>query len=566
MVAEGAPEGHGTADAERRPVILAVDDEPGVLRAVARDLRRGFGERYRILRAGSAAAALEIVDELKRRGEQLALVVADQRMPHMDGVSLLADVDVRFPDARTVLLTAYADTDAAIRAINDVGLDHYLLKPWDPPEEKLFPVLGDLLAAWSSTPALRDPEVRIIGHRWSAASHTVRDLLARNQVPTRWLDVEDVGAAALLAAAGLGDPKLPVLLFRDGSVLEDPAPLEVAERLGRPVHAELPFYDLIVIGAGPAGLGAAVYGASEGLRTLVIEREAAGGQAGQSSRIENYLGFPKGLSGDDLARRASTQAQRFGAEMLSVQEAIALAPREGSFVVTLGDGTEVGAHSVVLATGVAYRQLEAPGVAVLTGAGVYYGAAMTEALSCADQDVIVVGGANSAGQAAVYFARHARRVTMLVRAPSLQASMSQYLIEQIAAIDAITVRTESEVASVAGNGRLGSVRVRDRGDGSEEDLGAAAMFVFIGAEPRTDWLEGVALRDERGFVLAGPDLLQNGRPAGWPLDRDPFLLETSTPGLFVAGDVRHRSVKRVASAVGEGAMAVQLVHQYLSDR
>ncbi len=485
----------------------------------------------------------------------------------MDGVSLLADVDLRFPDARTVLLTAYADTDAAIRAINDVGLDHYLLKPWDPPEEKLFPVLGDLLAAWSATPALRDPDVRIIGHRWSADSHTARDFLARNQVPTRWLDVEDdAEAAALLASADLADPRLPVLFFRDGSFLERPAPLEVAERLGRPVHAELPFYDLIVIGAGPAGLGAAVYGASEGLRTLVIEREAAGGQAGQSSRIENYLGFPKGLSGDDLARRASSQAQRFGAEMLSVQAATALAWREGSFVVTLGDGAEVGAHSVVLATGVAYRQLEAPGVAALTGAGVYYGAAMTEALSCADQDVIVVGGANSAGQAAVYFAQHARRVTMLVRAPSLEASMSQYLIEQIAAIDAITVRTASEVAAVSGNGRLTSVRTRDRTDGSEEDLGAAAMFVFIGAEPSTDWLDGVALRDERGFVLAGPDLLQNGRPAGWPLERDPFLLETSTPGLFVAGDVRHRSVKRVASAVGEGAMAVQLVHQYLSDR
>jgi thioredoxin reductase (NADPH) len=550
-----------------RPVILAVDDEPAVLRAVQRDLRRRFGERYRVLRAGSGAEGLELLDELVRRGEAIAALVADQRMPVMSGVDFLEAAADRAPDARTVLLTAYADTDAAIRAINEVQLDHYLLKPWDPPEERLYPVIDDLLADWSATAGRGTPGLRIIGHRWSRESHALRDILTRNQLPLRWLDIEnDEEATRLLRASGLNGDRLPVIVLDDGEALAAPEPAELAERLGFSTHAEQPFYDIVIVGGGPAGLAAAVYGASEGLRTLMVEREAPGGQAGQSSRIENYLGFPNGLSGSDLARRASAQARRFGAEFLAVQEARGIEARGAARVVHLSDGSEIGAHAILVATGVTYRRLDAPGVADLTGRGVYYGAAMTEALTCKGQDVVIVGGANSAGQAAVYFSSYARRVHVLVRGGSLEAGMSQYLVDQLHRLENVDIHLETEVAGVEGDDHLDRVRTMGK-DGAEMVLGAAALFIFIGAAPRTDWLGDLVRRDDRGFILAGPDLLHDGRPPrGWPLERDPYLLETSTPGVFVAGDVRHDSIKRVASAVGEGAMAVQSVHGYMAGR
>jgi thioredoxin reductase (NADPH) len=547
--------------AERRPAIVAVDDEPAVLAAVARDLRRGFGERYRILRADSGAKALELLTELRTRGDQVALLIADQRMPGMPGTDYLVQARTIVPDAKRVLLTAYADTEAAIAAINEVALDYYLLKPWDPPEEQLFPIVEDLLATWEAGAALEAGGVRIIGHRFSKDSHDLRDFLARNRVPARWLDVERDGEAReLLRVAGVEADRLPVALLEDGAVLERPTILELAERLGVAGQPAQDHYDLVIVGGGPAGLAAAVYGASEGLRTVMVEREAPGGQAGQSSRIENYLGFPAGLSGSDLARRATDQARRLGAELLTVQDVVALrAEGAGRFVDLSGGGT-LSANCVLVASGVSYRQLDAPGFAELTGAGIYYGAAMTEARSCAEQHVVVIGGANSAGQAAVYFAEYAGRVTMLVRGPSLERSMSHYLIEQLAARPKVDVRTESEaVAAEAEDGRLRRLRVR--GPGGEEVLEVDACFVFIGASPRTDWLDGVVARDDRGFILAGPDVSADG----WPLKREPYLLETSVPGVFVAGDVRARSIKRVASAVGEGSMAVSLVHQYLVD-
>jgi thioredoxin reductase (NADPH) len=546
---------------ERRPAIVAVDDEPAVLAAVARDLRRGFGERYRILRAGSGAEALDILAEVRRRGDQVAMLIADQRMPGMPGTEYLVKARTLVPDAKRVLLTAYADTEAAIAAINDVALDYYLLKPWDPPEEQLFPVVEDLLTTWESGAALEAGGVRVIGHRFSRDSHDLRDFLARNRVPGRWLDIERDGEAReLLQVAGVSADRLPVALLEDGTVLERPTVLEIAERLGVAGRPAAEHYDLVIVGGGPAGLAAAVYGASEGLRTVMVEREAPGGQAGQSSRIENYLGFPAGLSGSDLARRATDQARRLGAELLSVQDAVALRVEGTGRIIELSGGGTLSAHCVLVASGVAYRQLDTPGFAELTGAGIYYGAAMTEARSCADQHVVIIGGANSAGQAAVYFAGYAGRVTMLVRS-SLEKSMSHYLIEQIAALDRIDVRAGSQALAAEGeDGHLARVRVRN-GDGAEEVLDADACFVFIGAAPRTDWLDGVVARDERGFILAGPD----AKVAGWGLARDPYLLETTVPGVFVAGDVRARSIKRVASAVGEGSMAVSLVHQYLSD-
>jgi thioredoxin reductase (NADPH) len=546
---------------ERRPAIVAVDDEPAVLAAVARDLRRGFGERYRILRADSGATALELLTELRTRGDHVALLIADQRMPGMAGTDYLVQARTIVPDAKRVLLTAYADTEAAIAAINDVALDYYLLKPWDPPEEQLFPIVEDLLTTWEAGAALEAGGVRVIGHRFSKDSHDLRDFLARNRVPARWLDVERDGEAReLLRVAGVEADRLPVALLEDGAVLERPTILELAERLGVAGQPAQDHYDLVIVGGGPAGLAAAVYGASEGLRTVMVEREAPGGQAGQSSRIENYLGFPTGLSGSDLARRATDQARRLGAELLTVQDVVGLrAEGAGRFVDLSGGGT-LSANCVLVASGVSYRQLDAPGFADLTGAGVYYGAAMTEARSCAQQHVVVIGGANSAGQAAVYFADYAGGVTMLVRGPSLERSMSHYLIEQLSTRPNVTVRTETSAAAAEGeDGRLRRLRVR--GPGGEEVLEVDACFVFIGASPRTDWLEGVVARDERGFILAGPDVSGDG----WPLKRDPFLLETSVPGVFVAGDVRARSIKRVASAVGEGSMAVSLVHQYLVD-
>ena len=545
----------------RRPAILAVDDEPAVLAAVARDLRRGFGDRYRILRAGSGAEALELLAELRRRGDALALVIADQRMPALEGTEFLLRARKIFPDAKRVLLTAYADTEAAIAAINEVGLDYYLLKPWDPPGEHLFPVIEDLLGTWEAGAALEAGGVRIIGHRFSKDTHDLRNFLARNRVPGRWLDVErDAEARELLAVTGVPDERLPVAILEDGSVLERPTVLELAERLGVAGRPAADHYDLVIVGGGPAGLAAAVYGASEGLRTVMVESEAPGGQAGQSSRIENYLGFPAGLSGSDLARRATDQARRLGAELLTVSDAVRLRAEGAGRIVELTNGVELSANCVLVASGVSYRKMDAPGLAELTGAGVYYGAALTEARSCADQHVVVIGGANSAGQAAVYFGGYAQRVSMLVRGDSLVKSMSQYLIEQIAECQNIEVLTRTEaIAAEGANGRLARLRLRTP-DG-ERFVDADACFIFIGALPRTDWLDGVVARDQHGFILSGLD----AREHDWPLGREPYTLETSVPGVFVAGDVRARSIKRVASAVGEGSMAVSLIHEYLAE-
>ena len=546
----------------RRPAILAVDDEPTVLAAVARDLRRGFGERYRILRAASGPEALELMTELRRRGEHLAMVIADQRMPGMEGTDLLVKVRQIYPDAKRVLLTAYADTQAAIAAINEVSLDYYLLKPWDPPEEQLFPVVEDLLTTWEAGAALNMGGVRIIGHRFSKDTHDLRDFIARNRVPGRWLDVErDSEARELLTVADVPEERLPVVLLEDGSVLERPTVLELAERLGVAVRPAADHYDLVIVGGGPAGLAAAVYGASEGLRTVMVEREAPGGQAGQSSRIENYLGFPMGLSGSDLARRATDQARRLGAELLTVSDVSALKVEGAGRIVELTGGVQLSANTVLVASGVSYRMMPAPGFSDFTGAGVYYGAALTEARSCAQQHVVVIGAANSAGQAAVHFSGYASRVTMLVRGESLAKSMSAYLIDQIAALKNVNVLTRTEAVAAEGeNGRLKRLRLRGA-DGEERTENVDACFVFIGALPRTEWLDGVVARDERGFILAGTD----AQAHGWPLPREPRALETSVPGVFVAGDVRARSIKRVASAVGEGSMAVSLIHEYLAE-
>jgi thioredoxin reductase (NADPH) len=542
----------------RRPAILVVDDEPTVLRAVRRDVQTRFSPEYRVYGAPSGAEAEELLGQLATRGEAVALVLADQRMPGMTGVELLDRARGIYPKAKRALLTAYADTDAAIAAINQAQIDYYLQKPWDPPEERLYPTLEDLLGDWEADARLSDADARVVGHRFSPQSHEVRDFLARNRVPYAWYDLDrDQEARRLLDIAGVPEERLPVVFLRDGTVLEAPTPLELAGRFGLATQAELDFYDLVIVGGGPAGLAAAVYGASEGLRTVLVEREAPGGQAGQSSRIENYLGFPNGLSGADLARRAQDQARRFGAELLTVQEVSSLEARGPQRVVVLSDGTELAGHTLLVATGVAYRRLDAPGVEELTGRGVYYGAALTEAEACKDQTVVVVGGANSAGQAAVFLAKQAARVLVLVRGDGLEASMSHYLIQQIAGIPDIEVRTGTQVTEARGDGHLEQLVL----NGSEE-LDVAAMFVFIGAAPYTDWLGDRVARDDRGFVLAGPDVVGN---APWPHERDPFLLETSLPGVFVAGDVRHRSIKRVASAVGEGSMAVQFIHQYLAD-
>ena len=545
----------------RRPAIVVVDDEPAVLAAVARDLRRGFGERYRIVRAGSGEEALGALSELARRGEQVALLVADQRMPGLSGTDYLVRAREIVPTAKRVLLTAYADTQAAIQAINEVSLDYYLLKPWDPPEEEMFPVVEDLLTAWEAGAALESGGVRVIGHRFSRASHDLRDFLARNRVPARWLDVErDAEARQLLKVADVDEDRLPVALLEDGTVLERPTVLELGERLGVAGQPASEHYDLVIVGGGPAGLAAAVYGASEGLKTLMVEREAPGGQAGQSSRIENYLGFPTGLSGSDLTRRATDQARRLGAELLTLQDATRLRVEGSGRIVELSGGGSLSASSVLVASGVSYRHLDVPGFTELTGQGVYYGAALTEARSCAEQHVVVIGGANSAGQAAVYFSSYASRVTMLVRADSLAKSMSHYLIEQIAALPNVEVRTGTQAVGAEGDGRLRALSIRNA-QGTELLDPVDACFVFIGALPRTDWLAGVVARDDRGFILAGLD----AKSDGWPLQRDPFPLETSVPGVLVAGDVRARSIKRVASAVGEGAMAVSLIHQYLAE-
>jgi thioredoxin reductase (NADPH) len=550
-----------SGEAESRPVIVTVDDDPGVSRAVARDLRRRYGERNRIVRAESGEQALDALRQMKLRGEQVAVILADYRMPGLTGIEFLEGAMDIYPFARRVLLTAYADTEAAIDAINVVDLDHYLLKPWDPPEEKLYPVVDDLLKAWQREDRRVVREAKLVGHRWSAPSAELRDFLARNQVPYRWFSSDTDEGRRLLDAAQADGRTLPVLITADGEPLVAPSHAEVADKVGLSTSPGREFYDLVVIGGGPAGLGAAVYGASEGLKTVLVEKYATGGQAGQSSRIENYLGFPDGLSGGQLTDRARRQAIKFGAELLTTREVTALEVNGPARTIRFSDGSAVDAKAVILATGVSYRQLQAPGCTEMTGAGVYYGAALTEAESCKDQDVYVVGGANSAGQSAVYLSRYARSVTMLVRAKSLEASMSYYLIQQIAGIDNIKVRTCTEVAEVRGDGHLQQLTLRDLQTGSTEIVDAAQLFIFIGASPGTSWLDGVVERDLHGFVLAGPDFSQED--SGWPLDRPPYHLETSVPGVFAAGDVRAESAKRVASAVGEGAMAVMFVHRYL---
>jgi thioredoxin reductase (NADPH) len=553
-------------DRSPRPVLLTVDDDPSVSRAVARDLRRRYGGDYRILRADSGQAGLDAIREVVLRGEQVAAILADYRMPGMSGIDFLESAMDLVPHARRALLTAYADTDAAIAAINVVDVDHYLLKPWEPPEEKLYPVIDELLAAWQRDGHTAERKIKILGHPWSAPSYEVRDFLARNLVPYRWYNVAEAEGQRLMAAAGATPDDIPVVITSDGDPLIRPELAELAGAVGLSTVPAEEFYDLVIVGGGPAGLGAAVYGASEGLRTVIIERAAAGGQAGQSSRIENYLGFPDGVSGGQLTDRARRQALRLGAELITARTAVGLEVQGPARRVLFDDGSSVLTRTVLLATGVSYRRLAADGLEDLVGRGVFYGSASTQAPSCAGDHVIIVGGANSAGQAAVFFSRHAARVTVAVRGDSLERSMSSYLIEQIAAIDTIDVRTHTTVEGCSGSEHLECVTLVDSRTGDSQLVDAGHLFVFIGAAPLTDWLPPAVRRDRAGFIRTGPDLVSDGqRPPGWDLDRDPYLLESSVPGVFVAGDVRSESVKRVASAVGEGALAVTLVHRYLAE-
>ena len=549
-----------------KPVIMTVDDDPEVLRAISRDLQKEYGDKFRVLRADSGATALVALQQVKLRNQSVALFLVDQRMPQMSGVEFLEQALELFPNTKRALLTAYADTDAAIRAINSTQIDYYLMKPWDPPEEKLFPVLNDLLDDWLANFHPPFEGIRVIGNRWSPRSHEIKDFLARNQVPYQWLDIESSEEAQQLVAFAECDRlQLPLVLFTDGSSMLQPTSLQVAEKIGLQTKAGNPFYDLIIVGGGPAGLAAAVYGASEGLDTVMIEREAPGGQAGTSSRIENYLGFPVGLSGADLARRAVTQARRFGVEILTPQEVKGIRVEDPYRFVQLADGSEISCHSLILALGVSWKRLDVPGLEKLTGAGVYYGAAQTEAISCQGEEVYIIGGANSAGQAAMYFSKYASKVTILVRGESLTKSMSQYLIDQINETPNIKVMVHSRVIEAKGETSLEAISIANSQTGETKTVSATSLFIFIGAVPRTDWLEGVLERDNRGFILTGQDLKHNGtRPKGWTLERDPFLLETNVPGVFAVGDVRHNSIKRVASGVGEGSICVQFVHQYLS--
>jgi thioredoxin reductase (NADPH) len=602
-----------------RPVLLTVDDDPQVVRAIERDLRQQYGKRFRILKAESGQEALKLVKKLRLRNEILALLLADQRMPHMSGVSLLEEVMNIFPEAKRVLLTAYADTEAAIRSINKAKIDYYLMKPWDPPEEHLYPILDDLLDDWWALVKPPFEGIRIIGLRWSPKSYDVKHFLARSGIPYQWLDIEANEEAHKLVSyleltskngssgspstlpkiatsnspfsilenkkTGNNDnnnsssstrlessqshsslPSLPVVIFPDGSYMEEPSNSELAEKIGLKTHAQMPFYDLIIIGGGPAGLAAAVYGASEGLSTLLIERQAPGGQAGMSSNIENYLGFPSGLSGSSLARRAATQAARFGAEILAPQEVVSLRIDGPYRIVKLNDGTEISCHALLIACGVSYRELnDVKGIDKLTGSGVYYGASMVEALSCKGEDVFMVGGANSAGQSAVHFSKYAKTVTLVVRGDSLSKSMSHYLIHQIDETNNINVLLNSKVTEVRGENRLEFITITNTYTGHLQMFPSDGLYIFIGAVPHTDVLVGLIERDANGFILTGPDLIHNGHkyPRGWTLDRQPYLLETNIPGIFAAGDVRHGSMKRVAASVGEGSIAVQLIHQYL---
>jgi thioredoxin reductase (NADPH) len=547
-----------------KPIILTVDDEPQVLNAVERDLRRHYRGDYRIVKATSGTEALDAVRELKRRNAPIALFLADQRMANMSGTEFLAEARKLYPETRKVLLTAYADTEAAIQSINTIGLDYYLMKPWDPPEQTLYPVLDDLLSDWLATVPAPYDGIRVAGTLWSPSCHRVKDFLARNRISYQWLDIEKDAEAKDLVEAANREHRLPVVFFPDGSILVEPDNRTLAERCGLPTQPTQPFYDVIIVGAGPAGLGAAVYGASEGLRTLMIDKEATGGQAGTSSLIENYLGFPKGLSGADLARRATAQAQRLGAEILTAQDVTGVRVEDPYRLVVLGDGTELACRALVLATGVTVRKLDMPGVEALTGAGIYYGAALTEAAHYRGEPVMVVGGANSAGQGSMFFSQFASKVTMLVRGSSLGRSMSQYLVDQIEGTENIEVLLQTEVVEAIGQDRLEAVKIIDKNTGQTKTVPAAAMFVFIGAVPHSDLVAGVVERNHAGFILTGPDLNQNGsRPKSWGLKRDPYLLETSVPGIFAAGDVRQGAVRRVASAVGQGAVAVSLIHQYL---
>jgi thioredoxin reductase (NADPH) len=548
-----------------KPILLAIDDDTSVLEAVVQDLRRHYGQNYRILRAASGGAALDICKQLIDRKETVALFLSDQRMPGMTGVDFLQSAMTMYPEAKRVLLTAYADTEAAIRAINAAKIHYYLNKPWDPPEEKLYPVLDDLLEAWKQGYKAPYEGIQVIGLRWSPTDHQVRDFLSRNRIEYKWLDPgQSPDAISLLKEKGVDDAKLPVVLFGDGTALVQPTTMELAAKIGLRTQAREEFYDIIVVGAGPAGLAAGVYGASEGLKTLIVEPDAVGGQAGSSSKIENYLGFPQGLSGDELAKRAFLQANRLGAEFLT-QRVASIRSENGYHLVQMGDGRELTCHVCLISTGVSYCKLDVPGAERFAGAGVYYGAARTEAMSCAEEEIYMVGGANSAGQAAMHFSRYAAKVHMLVRGESLTRSMSKYLIDQIAATPNIEVETGTEVVSMSGDGRLECLTLKTpRG---EEVRSTSSIFIFIGAAPKTDWLPKDVALDGKGFILAGPDLkARNGAQNGsaWKLEREPYLLETSVPGIFVAGDVRFNSVKRCASAVGEGSIAVQFMHQYLA--
>lgn len=550
-----------------KPVILTVDDDPEVLGAIERDLRSRYRKEYRIVKAGSGREALEATQRYAERGTPIALFVSDERMPEMTGTELLAQIRGLYPESRRVLLTAYSDTDAAIRGINDVGLDHYLLKPWDPPDQQLYPLLDDLLADWSSSVRLPYEGIRVAGAQWSATAFETKDFLARNHIPYEWVDVEQDAAMRELVEDVTGDAStLPVLFFPDGETLVTPSRTELAEKVGMKTQADLPFYDLVIVGAGPAGLAAAVYGGSEGLHTLVIEQAAPGGQAGTSSAIENYLGFPSGVSGGDLARRAADQAKRFGVELLSAVEVEEVRREDPYRVVRLSDGSEVSCKALILATGVAVRQLDTPGLEPFVGRGVYYGAAMTEAASYRDRHICIVGGANSAGQGALFFSRYAEKVTMLVRADSLTKSMSHYLIDRIEATPNIEICTGHQIAEISGDSEIESITLEDVATDEVSDLDAVAVFIFIGAAPRTEIADQLIETDDRGYVLTGPDLMHDGKkPKGWNLDRDPYLFETNVPGLFAVGDLRSGSSKRVAAAVGEGSGSVGMVHAYLEN-
>ena len=548
-----------------KPVILTLDDEVQVLNAIERDLRTRYGKDYRIVKATSPTLALEALEQLKKRNDQVALLLVDQRMPEMEGTEFLRQAMRLYPEAKKVLLTAYADTGAAITAINDIGLDHYLMKPWSPPAQNLYPVLDDLLEDWLASVPVPYDGIRVAGTLWSATSHQVKEFLARSQIPYQWLDIErDSETRTLVESLDEREGRLPVILFPDGSILIEPDISTLAEKVGLQTRASQPFYDVIIVGAGPAGLAAAVYGASEGLRTLLIDKDTTGGQAGTSSRIENYLGFPKGVSGADLARRATMQATRLGAEILTAREVTAVRVDDPYRFVTLSDGTELSCRALILATGVSVRMLEVPGIEALTGAGVYYGAAISEAAHYAGEHVFVVGGANSAGQAAMFFSRYAARVTMLVRGDSLAKGMSQYLVDQIESTENIDVRLGASVAEVRGTDRLQELVIKNKNTNELDTVAAAGLFIFIGAKPHTDFVADVVQTNSAGFILTGADLFVDGqRPKGWRLKRDPYLLETNVPGILSVGDVRQGVVRRVAAAVGQGSTAISFVHQYL---